>query len=141
MFPTTYLLHATEEYCCGETFPVWISRLWGVDFTAAAFLWCNGIAMAAMVLAAWLAGRRTALRWLVVTLGTVVTVNSAAHAIGSLATWSYSPGLVTGLVLWLPLGCVVLRRTARELPPRRFVLGIVAGLAVHGVVTAIVLFA
>ena len=29
-FPVSYLAHAMEEYCCGDTFPVWISPVQAV---------------------------------------------------------------------------------------------------------------
>lgn len=138
LFPTTYLPHATEEYCAGETFLVWISRLTGVHFTATAFLWLNAIAMAAMLGAVWLAVRHR-VRWLTTTLATVVTINALAHLVGSVATWSYSPGVVTGTLLWLPLGIATLRCTRRDLPRRAFVAGAVFGVVAHAIVSGTVL--
>lgn len=138
-FPATYVVHATEEYCCGDTFPVWISRLAGVDFTATAFLWLNGIALAAMVAAAWLAGAHEPRRWLVVTLATIVVINGLAHAVASVVTRTYSPGVVSGTIVWLPLGAVTLRRGARELPRRAIAGGIALGVLAHAVVSGIVI--
>lgn len=136
-FPATYALHAAEEFCTGETFPVWISRFAGVHFTATAFLWLNGIAMAVMLLAA--AGAARGVRWLAVTLATVVAINGTAHLVGSLATWTWSPGVVTGTLLWLPLGLSTLVHARRALP-RRTLLGAAAlGFAAHAVVSGIVL--
>ena len=40
----------------------------------------------------------------VATLATIVVINGSAHAIGSILTSSYSPGLMTGTLGWLPLG-------------------------------------
>lgn len=136
-FPATYALHAGEEYCTGETFPVWISRLAGVQFTATAFLWLNGIAMAAMLLAAWLAAAR-GVRWLTTTLATVVAVNGTAHLLGSLVTRTWSPGVVTGSLLWLPLGVATLVRKHRDLSARSFVGSVALGLSAHVIVTAVV---
>lgn len=137
-FPATYLLHATEEYCCGETFPAWISRLAGVHFTAEGFLWLNGIAMVAMLIAARLAALpRT--RWLLAALATVVVINAMAHLVGSLATWSYSPGVVTGTLLWLPLGATTLHRARTELSRRGLFGGVAAGILAHAAVSGVVL--
>lgn len=136
-FPATYLLHAAEEYCTGETFPAWISRLADVHFTATAFLWLNGISMAAMLAAAAAAAR--GVHWLATTLATVVTINGTAHLVGSFATWSWSPGVVTGTLLWLPLGITTLVRTRRELPARTFVGAAALGFAAHALVSGTVL--
>lgn len=138
-FPATYLLHATEEYCCGETFPVWISRLAGAHFTAAAFLWLNGIAMLLMLGAAWLATRGTRARSLAIALATVVTINGLAHVAGSLATWSYSPGVVTGALLWLPLGVLTLHRAHQQCTRRELIAGTLLGVLAHAAVSGIVL--
>ncbi len=135
LFPLTYVLHATEEYACGETFPVWISRILGVHFTATGFLWLNGVAMAAMIGVVWLAQARDDLRWLLTTLATIITVNGAAHVLGSLASRSYSPGVVTGTFLWLPLGIAVLRSAWHHRPHDRFALGVVTGFAAHAAVS------
>jgi len=135
LFPLTYVLHATEEYACGETFPAWISRIAGVHFTATNFLCLNGIAMAAMIGAVWLARARDDCRWLLTTLATVIAVNGAAHVIGSLATRSYSPGVVTGACLWLPLGLAVLRSAWSSQPRDRFAHGVALGFAAHAVVS------
>ncbi|MBX3465057.1 MAG: HXXEE domain-containing protein [Planctomycetes bacterium] len=138
-FPASYVAHATEEYCCGETFPVWISRLAHVQFTATAFLWLNGIALGAMVAAAWFATHHERLRLLITTLATIVTINGTAHVIGSIATASYSPGVVTGAICWLPLGVVTLRRSRHELTRGAFATGIAFGVFAHAVVSAIVI--
>ncbi len=139
LFPVTYLLHAGEEYFCGETFPAWISRIGSVRFTASAFLWLNGVALAVMIVAVWLAKRREEARWLCATLGTVTSINGLAHAAGSLVTGSYSPGLCTGLALWLPLGLWTLRCSWSALRRAEFVAGVVLGVLVHAFVSGFVL--
>lgn len=139
LFPVSYIAHAAEEYCCGDTFPVWISRLASVHFTATAFLWLNGIALALMFAAAWLATYAVRMRLLLATLATIVVINGAAHAIGSLATASYSPGVVTGVLVWLPLGVAALRHAGRQLTRRSFAMGVALGVAAHAVVSGIVL--
>lgn len=139
LFPATYLLHAGEEYFCGESFPAWISRAAGAHFTAGAFLWLNGIAWVLMSAAAWLAARREEAHWLRATLGTVVTINGLAHVAGSLATVSYSPGLYTGLGLWLPLGIFTLVHSWSALLALEFVGGVTLGVLAHALVSSFVL--
>lgn len=139
LFPLTYLLHGLEEYTCGETFPVWISRLARVEFTSHAFLVLNALALAAMVAAVSLAITKPRLRWLLAALGVIVAVNGALHALGSLVTRSYSPGLLTGVLLWLPLGVLTLGECRRSLSVAALRLGILAGIVAHAAVSACVL--
>lgn len=141
LFPVTYALHAAEEYCCGETFPVWISRLGNVQFTPTAFLWLNGIAMLVMVGAVGLGMRQLAGGWPAAALATVTVINAIAHLAGTIATWTYSPGVITGTVLWLPLGLAMLRAGWRGLGRRHFAAGVLLGILAHGIVSGIVLLA
>lgn len=135
LFPATYTLHILEEAWSGETFPRWISRVASVEFTTHEFWWLNGLALAAMAGAIFVCpAKRTAL--LGVVLGTIVFVNATAHALGSLVTLTYSPGVITGVVFWWPLGGVTLRRARRALERRTFALGIALGVLLHALVSA-----
>ena len=139
LFPVSYVAHAAEEYWCGDTFPTWISDIAGVHFTAASFLWLNGTALALMLAAAWRVTRAGRPHLLVATLATIVVVTGTAHAAGSILSSSYSPGLVTGILLWMPLGGWALRYESRELPRRAYACGVALGVFAHAVVTTIVL--
>jgi Protein of unknown function with HXXEE motif len=66
----------------------------------------------------------------------VLLVNGVVHVAGSILTGTYSPGLITGVVLYLPLGQLALIRAWHQAPPRMFLHGVLAGLAAHAVVTA-----
>ena len=112
LFPLTYLFHVAEEYWCGERFFNWASRLSGVSLTEQTFLAINAVAWSAMLLASLLALWLSAMRWVVIPLAAAVLLNGTAHLMASVLSVSYSPGLVTGLVLWVPLGAVTLVRPA-----------------------------
>lgn len=73
-------------------------------------------------------------RWLLVSFGTVFLVNGLVHAIASLLTKSYSPGLVSGLLLFVPLGTVTLTRARRLVNRRTLGAGIIVGVLMHVVV-------
>jgi hypothetical protein len=134
LFPATYLAHVAEEYWGGEGFPRWISRVAGAALSEEAFLTLNALAWVVMVVAI-AAVARGLWRWPLVAFGLVVLLNALLHAGGSVITRSYSPGLVTGLLLWLPLGAVTLRRARREVSRRTFAVGVMAGLLAHAVVS------
>lgn len=104
-FPLSYAFHVIEEAWGGETFPVWASRLSGTSFTREEFIVLNGAAFAAMCLAVAAASQWPRARCIVVpTLGTIVAGNGALHVVASLWSGTYSPGVVSGVLLWLPLG-------------------------------------
>ena len=133
LFPVTYLVHILEEWFGG--FPAWFARVMGAGLTEETFLWLNAAALAGMTLGVVLAYSSGRLRWLFVSFGTVTLVNGAAHVAASLATLSYSPGVVSGALLWLPLAFVTLRAGRASLTRRSFVAGIVVGALMHAAVT------
>lgn len=64
-----------------------------------------------------------------------VLFNGSAHTVASLVTASYSPGLVSGWLLWAPLGAYTLRRAYGEMSRCVFWGAVVWGLALHALVT------
>ena len=109
LFPATYALHLWEEYFIAGGFALWAERALALRFSDAEFVRWNTFALALMCAGAWLVARDPKLRFIEMALAIAVLGNVAAHVLGSLVTWTYSPGLITGLVLWLPLGLVRLR--------------------------------
>jgi hypothetical protein len=109
LFPPTYVLHLAEEYSVGGGFPAWAADTLGIVFTGAEFVAWNVLGLLLMCAAAWLVSRGAHFRFIEIALATIVLGNVAAHALGSLVTWTYSPGLATGLVVWTPLGWIRLR--------------------------------
>jgi len=129
LFPTTYLAHIAEEYWGG--FPARTAELSGLAVPDAAFLGANAVFWALMATAAVLVLRRPSRAPLVVALATIVTINATLHAGGALLTASYSPGLVSGVLFWLPLGVVALVRGHRVLSERSFRSGVLIGVVAH----------
>jgi hypothetical protein len=129
LFPATYLAHIAEEYWGG--FPARFAELTGLAAPDAAFLGANALFWVLMAAAAVLVLRRPSRAPLVVVIATVVTVNATLHVGGSLLTASYSPGVVSGVLLWLPLGVMALVRGHRVLPERSFRSGVLIGLVAH----------
>ena len=125
----TYALHIVEEYTFG--FPAWAEAHTGLAFTPEVFLRLNATffgVMAAGVVAGLLF---TPAQWLVVPLGTAVLINGTGHLVASLITWSYSPGLVTGTLLWIPLGFRIIRAARQLWPSAGVIAGILFGAGLH----------
>ena len=135
LFPLSYALHILEEWFGG--FPEWVALVAGAALPRPAFIAINVIAMAMMVLAARAAIAHEKWGWTATAIATVLFVNGLAHIIGSLVTRGYSPGLFTGVVLYLPIGQLALWRAWEQAPRSTFVTGVIAGLIAHAVVVAV----
>ncbi|HKS29970.1 MAG TPA: HXXEE domain-containing protein [Pyrinomonadaceae bacterium] len=131
LFPLTYLIHALEEYWCGEGFYRWIARLIGRGMTPEQFVQINSFGWLMMVAGVLIFRKTPSVRWLTITFATVVFINGLAHLAGSILTLSYSPGVVSGVLLWIPLGAATFYRARGRVTRRSYVAGVVAGLVIH----------
>ncbi len=131
-FPMTYLIHIAEEYWGG--FPAWIARLGGVESSNSNFLSWNSGALVMMIVGVALVLRTKSYRWLLVSFGTAVLLNGLTHAGVNVATRSYSPGVISGLLLFVPLGAITLRRGHEHVNRRTFRAGLIVGVVMHMVV-------
>jgi len=129
LFPATFLVHIAEEYWGG--LPARATELTGRTIPEAAFLAANALFWVLMAAAVVFALRRPSRAPLIVALATAVTINAALHVGGALFTASYSPGLFSGVLLWLPLGVAALARSRRALPERSFRFGVLVGVLMH----------
>jgi hypothetical protein len=74
---------------------------------------------------------------MLVILGSVVLVNGLVHTGRSIAGSLYEPGLITSLMLWIPLGGVTLLTLFRTMSASSFVLAVLIGAAICGLVEVI----
>lgn len=132
LFVPAYVVHVAEEWFGG--FPQWVRLMAGGPMPAAAFFAINGIALVLLV-----AGVRAAIRsdrhgWIAVTVATIALVNTGAHAAGAALTRSYSPGLISAVVLYVPLGLLAMIRALDQAPRAQLARGIAIGLILHALV-------
>ena len=135
LFPSSYALHILEEWFGG--FPEWTATVAGSPLPREAFIVINVVAFAAMILATRAAIQRESHGWMGIAIATVLLVNALVHILGSILTGSYSPGLVTGVVLYLPLAQLALMRAWNQAGNGMFGMGVAAGLGIHALVVAI----
>jgi Protein of unknown function with HXXEE motif len=141
LFPATYAFHLTEEYFAGEGFPAWVQRVIGVPLSAAEFVGWNVFAFLLMCVAAALVTRFVQLQWIEIALSIAVLGNATAHAVASLVTQTYSPGLITGALIWVPLGTMRLRAALAVCCLRARWTGVMVGVSVVAVTFAILVAA
>ena len=139
LLPAAYACHLLEEFFGG--FPDWIAMVAGRPLTTSAFVAINTVAMGIFVLASHLATTRESRGWMAIALATVLFVNALAHILGTLVFGSYSPGLLTAVILYLPLSQLVLLRAWYQAGAATLRLGVLAGLALHALVVPVVLAA
>jgi hypothetical protein len=133
LLPLTYLVHIAEEY--GGGFPAWMSALSGGELAPARFLALNAVAWFLLAAGVTLAVFTRNFRWLVIAFGTTIFINGVAHLLASLWTQTYSPGLVTGVTLWMPLGVYAWWRAWACVERAVFAWGVALGLFLHAGVT------
>jgi hypothetical protein len=136
LLPTAYACHLIEEWLGGLR--LWISLVTGAPIPQAAFVAINGIAFALFLTAARRTTQRESAGWMGIAMATILLVNGSAHILGTLMFRSYSPGLVTSVILYLPLSQLLLLRAWYQAESGMLARGVVAGIALHALVAAIV---
>lgn len=139
LFPATYLVHIAEEYWCGGGFYNW-AKVLGMEISPTRFLAINALAWTIMASVCAIASAIPATRPGMVPFASAVLLNGAAHLLASLLTGTYSPGLFSGLLLWIPLGSYTLGRAHSGMPRRVFWSLSGLGILLHATVTLIAFF-
>ena len=111
-----------------------------MSFTKHEFLLLNGVGIVMMTVGAALIYKHS-WRWLLTALGGIVLLNGLLHLVFSILTWSYSPGLISGVLCWMPLGLFTIYRQWSLAARRSFVIGVFLALGLHAVVSLLMLFA
>lgn len=128
-----YAAHIVEEWVGG--FPEWLAVVAGAPLPGDAFLVMNAVALLVVIAATRAATRNEARGWLAIAVAAVLFVNALLHVLGSAVTGTYSPGLVTGMILYVPLGGLSLLRAWGQAPHGWFWRGVLVGLAAHAAVS------
>lgn len=139
LFPVTYLFHIAEEFWGGEGYPAYLLRAHGIHFSATRFVILQTIGIILILLGILIARRLNFPHLLLVILATVFLKNALIHIIRSAFAVEYQPGLVTSVLLWLPLGLGTLLHFRRSMRARRYVLGLAIGLAISVAIEMITL--
>lgn len=138
LFPLTLVIHIAEEYWGGMSLASPTSaQMKGVNLSPTNFLLLTGLATALMVLGIILARRFRFTEWLLVCLGTIIVVNGLSHTISTIARAEYNPGVVSGVLLWIPLGAATLVRLKARMSRNRYWSAMLVGLAIHAIVSFI----
>jgi hypothetical protein len=128
-----YLIHLAEEWFGG--FPEWSRVIRGAGVSSQEFIVINAIALALFVALSAITRRRPGMAWFPSILAAIFVINGILHA---LATWRYgvySPGTVSGLLIYLPLGVLVLREMREYLSSNALIACLGLGAVAHVFIT------
>ena len=128
-FVPAYAIHVAEEWFAG--FPVWIARVTGRPVPDAAFVLINSVALVLLIAGIRAATRKEDSGWIAVAVATIALVNTIAHAAGAAFTRSYSPGLISAIVFYVPLASLTMIRALDQAPRLQLRRGVAAGLLIH----------
>lgn len=131
LFPSTYLIHIAEEYWGGEGYSAHLAKTRGVRLTPLRFFFLTGLGWLIMTAAIFIAARLNFPQLMLLIFGTVVLANGLSHTITGLLTAKYNPGLLTGLLLWIPLGAATLARLNGSMSWSRYLVGVAVGVGIQ----------
>jgi len=136
LLPITILIHQLEEFF-GE-FPLWYSDLLNVNLSKQDFILINaiGLFLFTSISLSYFFNKN---KIILVALGTLVFVNGILHTLLSLFTFSYSPGTISGLFLFIPLGIIIFKRIMPLLRGTEKIIAITIGIFVLFMVCLIAL--
>jgi hypothetical protein len=137
LFPLTYVAHIAEEYWGGGGYSKYVLTTYSVELSPQRFLWLQAVGVSLMGLGVVVG---IALRFpitMLAMLSTIVLGNALVHTLRSIKEWMYTPGLITAVALWLPLGCISLVALWPFISASKLVLALIVGVVTNGVVELI----
>jgi hypothetical protein len=137
LFPATGVVHFTEELFAAGGFYTWVTSIGGSRMSMARFASGTLLALVSLTIAAWVARNRY--DWLLFALAAILVTNALSHLAGTLLTHSYSPGTLSGLGLWLPLGGAILGTGLTKSCAARWCVGFAVGAAMNAAILLLAL--
>lgn len=135
LLPAAFGAHLAEEWFGG--FSQWTATALGNEVRPDRFLLINLVALPIFTGCAIAALRTDKAAWLAASLATLFGLNGALHLLATLAFGQYSPGTVTGTVLYIPLAVVVLRSLSGRLAAALFFRAVAVAVVAHAGVAAL----
>ncbi|MGB5498512.1 MAG: HXXEE domain-containing protein [Maribacter sp.] len=134
LVPVTFLVHQIEEYL-GQ-FPLWYSNLLKAELSNQDFIVINavGLFVFTALSLSYLFNRNNII---LAALGTLIFVNGISHLLLSVFTLTYSPGTISGIVLFIPLGSIIFRKIFPQLSEGERITAIAIGIFVLFMVSMI----
>jgi len=133
LLPVVFLAHLAEEWFGG--FLAWTPRVLGYEIGLTRFVMINAIGFAIFAAGTLLSMRVGRFSWMAVSIAALLGLNGVLHFLATIGFATYSPGVVTGLVFYLPLSTIVLRSASKRMPRPGFSKAVLIGVVAHAFVT------
>jgi len=130
--PIAYLIHLGEEWFGGilEWFPIAM----GYEVSVERFLIINSTAFVIFIIGTLAAVSLPRMTWFAATSAALLGLNGVVHTLATIVFGFYSPGTVTGVLLYIPLSLLLLRSLSTRLSGGVFAASIIFGVLLHGLV-------
>ena len=136
----TYLIHIAEEYWGAEGYSAHLLKTKGVYMSPSRFLIVQAIGVALMAAGILVAKRLRFSTGMAVIFGATILGNAVTHLVSSLRTFKYEPGLISSILIWVPLGLfTILYFRHRVMNAKRFWISIAIGVGINVVIAVITL--
>ena len=137
LFPFAYLLHLLDEFFLGAGFADWFSSLFNVSLSENDFLLINSIAFVVVVIIPVLYYQGKINNFILAVLGALFFINGIVHFMITIMTMMYSPGTITGLVVYIPLGILVYKKIFPLLKEEQRISSIVTAIVIHVLISVV----
>jgi hypothetical protein len=131
--PIAFLVHLGEEWSADLS--AWTRTALGAEITFQRFVIVNAIALPIVVAGTVASLRYPRVAWFGASLAALFGLNAVVHTLATIGLGQYSPGTISGLVLYMPLCMVILRSSMARLSHGVLVRSVMFGFALHGVVS------
>ncbi len=123
------MLHVAEEWFAG--FINWSHSVLGFQLESARFITINLLGAVVITGAVLLALKRPRLAWLGLSMAILMGLNGILHLLASIAYVRYSPGSLSGLLIYLPLATFIFKRALNRFKAAELRLAFVVAIALQ----------
>lgn len=128
----SYAVHLGEEWFAG--FLDWTPVALGYAITVERFIVINATSFVVFAIGTLGAIRYPSMSWFAVVLAALLGLNGILHTVATVGFGYYSPGTVTGLLLYVPLSIMILKQMSTKLPASTFTGSVILGGLLHALV-------
>ena len=139
LLPVAYMVHLFDEYFSGEGFPKWFSGIFKTNLSLNDFIIINSVGFVATLIIVILYSINKANNFTIGVLGTLFFINGLIHLFASVITMEYSPGTITGMIVYLPLGYVIFKKIFPLIPEHQRTMSFITAIFLQIVVAIIAL--